>query len=142
MKKTCNRCNVEKDIGEYYKNSKRTYPYCKECARSKYAQKHYKDNKTKYKLRSKSRSQKLKIGWREFKSQFKCSKCAEERWWVLDFHHLNKELKEGLLTDLFYNSSRDMFEKELAKCIPLCRNCHADLHFWERENKNTGKVLR
>jgi hypothetical protein len=132
--KQCNRCNEEKEITEFYKNSKRVYPYCKACARKTYAETHYQNNKELYLKRTAGRNKMLRKSWIEFKSKFKCTKCNENRHWCIDFHHVDSSLKEGLIPKFFKERSREVFEKEFNKCIPLCRNCHADLHYNERQN--------
>jgi hypothetical protein len=133
--KICNRCNEEKELTEFYKNSKRFYPYCKACAKKAYAEKHYQENKEIYLTRTAKRNRALRDSWLEFKSQFKCTKCGESRHWCLDFHHVDSSTKEDTLPKIYKERSREAFEAEFKKCIPLCRNCHADLHYKERQNK-------
>src|SRR5574338_916896 len=45
----------------------------------------------------------------------------------LDFHHKNPNEKEFNLSDL-RSASWEKYEKELRKCIILCRNCHGEVH--------------
>lgn len=117
--KTCNRCHVEKDVSEFYKNSKRVYPYCKACAKTKYAQKHYQDNKEKYKEKAKNRTRALMQEWFAFRQTLKCSNCNEDRHWVIDLHHVDRDLKEGLIRDFFFHRSKKLFEQELKKVHTL-----------------------
>lgn len=130
--RTCNRCNQSKLETDFYKNSKRIYPYCKACAKKAYADKHYKENKDKYLKSASIKGLELRKEWVEFKSQYSCQECGESRHWVLDFHHIDSSKKEGLVSRFFFNNSMTKFKEELDKCIPLCRNCHADLHYRER----------
>jgi transcriptional regulator len=58
----------------------------------------------------------------------KCEMCQEERPWLLEFHHINKDDKESEFNKL-YHQSWDEIEKELQRCILVCRNCHGDIHF-------------
>lgn len=58
----------------------------------------------------------------------KCSccgydKCAE----ALDFHHLNPQEKEFLISDRDLNNWKTI-KKELDKCIVVCANCHREIH--------------
>jgi transcriptional regulator with XRE-family HTH domain len=64
----------------------------------------------------------------------KCSKCGYQGKNVgsLDFHHLDKSQKsfginKALLRKIKVSISD--IEKELSKCIVLCRNCHRKIHF-------------
>jgi len=128
--KICSQCNIEKDETYFYKNKKYgLFPYCKLCAKKKYAEKHYQDNKQLYKERTLKRHKQLRDDWIEFKKQFSCSICGESRYWCIDFHHVDSKTKEDVLPRIFKNNSREMFEAELKKCIPVCRNCHADIHY-------------
>ena len=130
--KKCNRCNVEKPLTEYYKNSKRVYPYCKACAKQKYAKTHYESNKELYKQRAKSSQQKLIEEYREYKSKCSCQVCGETRHWCLSFHHTDPSQKDiEVATILTYNNRKRLFE-EIEKCIVVCHNCHADIHYQER----------
>jgi predicted HNH restriction endonuclease len=47
---------------------------------------------------------------------------------ALDFHH-SLENKEGNITTLIKNGSRQKVLKEAKKCMLLCANCHRELHF-------------
>lgn len=75
----------------------------------------------------------LKNYIQEIKSHSKCSVCGEERWWVLDFHHLRDKKYE--IPELARSGcSLDILKAELEKCIILCANCHRDLHHHKRSN--------
>ena len=57
--------------------------------------------------------------------------CGEDRWYVLDFHHIgdkdfniSQKVQEGC--------SLDTIKKEIEKCIVLCANCHREVHYKER----------
>lgn len=130
--KTCNRCLVSKPQTEFYKNSKRVYPYCKECSRRSYAEPHYKLNKEDYLDSAKENCSKFLAFYRSLKGELSCTKCGEGRWWVLDFHHVDPSKKEYNISNLARKYNKDKLLREIEKCIPLCRNCHADLHHWER----------
>ncbi len=58
----------------------------------------------------------------------KCNKCGENREYLLDFHHLEKEKKENTISFLIVRGRfKDMFE-EIKKCVLLCANCHREFH--------------
>lgn len=55
----------------------------------------------------------------------------------LDFHHVNPEDKKFPLTLSDMNRSGKSIVEELIKCILLCKNCHAKLHYEENKNDIT-----
>ncbi|MBR9701336.1 hypothetical protein GOV13_00255 [Candidatus Pacearchaeota archaeon] len=59
----------------------------------------------------------------------KCQKCGYNNkcFAVFDFHH-QKGDKEGNVSLLLKNESRQKLLKEIKKCILLCANCHRELH--------------
>jgi Zn finger protein HypA/HybF involved in hydrogenase expression len=68
----------------------------------------------------------------EYKSNCSCKKCGDVRPYVLDFHHVNPSEKEfdiGNATK--YSIAR--LKLELEKCITLCRNCHSEFHYLEKQ---------
>lgn len=74
-----------------------------------------------------------------FKSQgCVARKCPTAEWWVLEHVHLievdhidptqkyrTRDGKSVHPSDMVYRYSHDTLMKELAKCQPLCPNCHA-----------------
>lgn len=63
----------------------------------------------------------------------KCSFCGENRLEVLEFHHVDKSLKEELITKLLDQRWSEV-EMEIKKCICLCCNCHRELHANEEKS--------
>lgn len=62
-----------------------------------------------------------------------CRECGERRSACLAFHHVDSRLKKidiGIAVHAGWSKKR--IEAELAKCIVLCGNCHAKLHWNER----------
>lgn len=59
----------------------------------------------------------------------KCKKCGYDKYLgAIEQHHLNPSIKKipiGRLTSCAVTNARLM---ELDKCIPLCANCHKELH--------------
>ena len=71
----------------------------------------------------------------EQKAQQKCAKCGESRGYVLDYHHLNPEEKETTIARMTSNKYKlEDIQKEVAKCIVLCANCHREFHHFEKQN--------
>ena len=115
--KTCSRCKETKNLltGFYTKNKKHTYVWCKSCA-----------NK-----RTIEWQQQRKIEAINYKGG-KCVKCGYNKYpGALDFHHLDPSKKDFAISRK-KNCSFDIIKPELDKCILVCRNCHAELHFDER----------
>jgi hypothetical protein len=64
----------------------------------------------------------------------KCEKCGYNKCIsALDFHHKNPEEKDYDISS-FRHKHWSLVKPELDKCDLLCRNCHAELHFYQREN--------
>jgi predicted HNH restriction endonuclease len=58
----------------------------------------------------------------------KCKVCGYNKCIsALEFHH-NQSNKEGNVSTLLKNGSRQKLLKEAEKCILLCANCHRELH--------------
>lgn len=55
-----------------------------------------------------------------------CVDCGEMDRDVLEAHHIKP--KGRPLAYLRYNGTINMIEEELAKCVPLCANCHKRRH--------------
>ncbi len=61
-----------------------------------------------------------------------CSKCGEPRWYVIDLHHRDQSEKIMDVCEMIHlNYSKERIEEEIAKCDPLCANCHREVHFLE-----------
>jgi hypothetical protein len=72
----------------------------------------------------------------------KCVKCDEDRWWVIDFHHKDPSLKfksVGVMLRSGYNWENDILP-EIAKCEPLCSNCHAKEHISPLYSKSVEEL--
>lgn len=63
----------------------------------------------------------------------KCSICGYSKCIAsLEFHHINPSEKSFALSTV-NNVSFERMEEEAKKCILICANCHAELHY----NQNT-----
>lgn len=139
--KLCNKCGEIKPISDFGKNKSKKdglQAYCKECTKI-YRHNHYIKNREVYIEQAKRRKEQGRMDLNNYKSKLVCSKCGEDRWWVLDFHHTNPDEKEGSISNLI--DSPNKLEKELEKCIVLCSNCHRDLHFQLDQNKERHNVV-
>lgn len=67
----------------------------------------------------------------------KCEHCGEERFYVIDFHHLDPSVKVIEISQIrgrSWTSDRKISaaQNEISKCIQLCSNCHREFHHLER----------
>lgn len=104
---------------------------CRMC-HSKYRRKHYLANKQKYVDKARVWTRSFRDWWKDYKKQFKCSNCQENHPACIDFHHPNDDKLSTVAALIPYGNKEKIIE-EIAKCIPLCRNCHAKVH-WEELN--------
>lgn len=66
-----------------------------------------------------------------------CQKCDETHPATLQFHHLDPSTKSFSINRAVMKCrSWDEIESEIEKCIVLCANCHAKLHYEERRGSN------
>lgn len=64
----------------------------------------------------------------------KCFNCGFDKWKAsLDVHHLDPSKKDVAFSTIRY-WTRDKIDKEIEKCVLLCRNCHAAHHSGELIN--------
>ena len=145
-RKVCRKCNIEKDITEFYKHSKtldRRQSYCKKCSherRMQYGQYHKSHKKKEGKLikyhceesnHIATTSELIKSLLSKIIKKFaRCKKCGEDDSDCLQFHHLDKFSKSFTLSNEVKDSSVTLasFLREIMKCEILCANCHSKIH--------------
>jgi hypothetical protein len=131
--KKCSKCQTVKNINEFYKNAGN----CKPCQHA-YNKKHNQKNIERYrKYQNKAVKKIYKRGqtlMNKHRAIVGCQKCGEKRYWMIDYHHLDPSTKDHPVT-YYKTSSMKALKREIRKCIPLCRNCHADFHYQEKTNK-------
>ena len=141
--KVCNRCKEKKKLSEFNKNKKskdNLQRTCRNCTKEQHDI-WYKDNKETQILKNKKVRANKKEKYDELKKSFVCSKCKDDRWYVLDFHHIDPSNKLGEISILVNFSMKKVYD-ELKKCVPLCKNCHAEFHHLERQfNITTEEYL-
>ena len=93
------------------------------------------DNIKKKILRNKKRKQ-----FDEYKKTQCCKHCGNNDFRVLCFHHLDLTLKDIEISKLSQDRCWEKIKKELDKCICLCLNCHAILHYKEKLGSVVTKV--
>lgn len=68
----------------------------------------------------------------DYKKERCCTVCGLKDYRVLDFHHQNPKEKEWNIPKMVGNKcTLDGLKKEIAKCVLVCRNCHAIIHYDE-----------
>lgn len=117
----CPCCNQIKQKTEFYfSGGKLAQRLCKACVREKEKQR-YKNHK-----------QELN----NYKIEHSCAKCGCNKFYVIDFHHIDPSIKDFTIASNPRKSMKSLI-KELEKCIPLCSNCHREFHYLEREKNIT-----
>jgi len=118
--KVCACCQIKKELLKdfYTKNGKYSHAWCKTCS-----------NKNTVAIQ-----QNKKIQAVNYKGG-KCVKCNYSKYvGALEFHHPDPSKKDFTIAQR-KNCSLEAIKSELDKCILLCKNCHAELHFEERSRK-------
>lgn len=129
MKKTCITCGKTKPEKEFdlkSKESSKRRSKCKSC-QLEYQRQHYKKNKDVYKQNSKKQREKNKaINYENLMVYLKdhpCVDCGENDPVVLTFDHVKGEKKDHVGRMLSTRCWKQV-EKEIAKCVVRCANCH------------------
>lgn len=135
--KICSKCKMELPIDMFrWKNKAqgKKHSQCKAC-QSKQEHQHYLENQERREtIRLRTDVQKRNnIEFIENKKLQGCAKCKDKRFYVLDFHHVNPEQKDGTIAHMIKSSSIEKLVEEVDKCILLCANCHREFHYLEKE---------
>lgn len=109
-------------------------------ANKKASAKHYQNNTTKTKARTKENRMEYKRMWLEFKAKVECAACGFAHPAAMDFHHTDPSNKLGAVHEFARNKSWKKAYAEAAKCIVLCANCHRIHHYELREEKKAKKL--
>ena len=97
-------------------------------SRSEYDSLRYQKNKEHRKSQVKERNDKHQSMVREIKLEKGCSHCGtKEDVTRLQFHHVDSSSKKFNIAESRSNSWENI-EKEMAKCIILCQECHTNEH--------------
>jgi ferredoxin len=69
-----------------------------------------------------------------------CEACGSKHpFYVLEFHHRNSEAKDNEISNMISTDySRDAIVREVKKCMVVCRNCHAEIHWRESNGNESG----
>jgi len=95
----------------------------------KYRRDYYYRNKEEHYQRNRKQASKIRSFIKSVKKASKCVVCGEKDIRCLDFHHKNPKIKEKAISQVFrVGWSLSHLEKEIAKCVILCSNCHRKKH--------------
>lgn len=100
-----------------------------------YHAKYYAENSAKAKKHKKAYEKRNKEFITRVRKRLHCLKCELKIWYLIEFHHLDPSKKYKSVTDLQFNAySIKTIKEEVRKCVPICRNCHMEYHYLERQN--------
>lgn len=130
--KICSKCKEDLPVEQFSTKKGKLQSYCKSCHKE-YRQQHYIDNKQKYIDKAAQYRKEFYKWFEELKKTLKCQSCGEDRYWVLDFHHIDSQTKDNEVSNLVNTCSKTKVLEEIDKCKVLCSNCHRDLHYQEKQ---------
>jgi len=108
----CFVCNKTKALEEFSWVNGHQINRCKKCSSSE----------------TRKRQEKHVKAFQEFKSFFQCLRCGEDDIYCLDFHHKDPSQKKFAISTRGARALTAEVLEEIAKCVVLCKNCHAKLH--------------
>lgn len=79
-----------------------------------------------------ARKRKIAKWLRDYKSTLHCSRCPEDDFRVLEFHHVNGDKEFNVSDAATTGLSVKNILKEINKCEVICSNCHKRIHYDER----------
>lgn len=76
----------------------------------------------------------------EYRKTLSCARCKEDHPACLSFHHTDPKTKKYTVADMPNRGcSVALIKKEIEKCLVLCHNCHAKLHYEQEERPWTQR---
>lgn len=130
LMKTCCSCKIEKPVAQFRRDRTRKdgrNSSCKICKRA-YQSKQYKEKYSKSRaVRDKKLRDENRLRLTEYKASLGCKYCSEKESVCLEFHHMDMSDKDfGIASNT--HRTWPYIEKEIAKCIVVCSNCHKKIH--------------
>ncbi len=129
-KKRCTKCNEEKLLRDFRKDSRRSdnrQSACKVCMRSLQRSSYMVRYGPKVRTRNNQRALEMRARVAQYKAERGCSLCSERVLQCLDFHHLDPDEKDFQMSRVS-TQSWERILKEINKCILVCKNCHTKIH--------------
>ena len=133
---TCRICKEEKDeelfvSNKHKKNGK--INLCKKCKSIK-DKESYDRRVDKITAQKKEKIANFREEYNRLKEGKKCIKCGDDRFYVLDFHHISENGKDFNIGSMAWRSLNiEKIKKEADKCFIICSNCHREFHYLEKE---------
>lgn len=90
--------------------------------------KNWERRKAKHYENQKARRLATAIWFKEYKKSLSCV-CGENHPACLDFHHPNDDKEANVSELVCAGVARKTILKEIAKCVVICKNCHAKEHY-------------
>lgn len=130
--KNCKGCNTDKRESEFHRHSNRAdglQVYCKLCKslRSSNSFKSKPELRALQVERNRFNRTANRDYVRAFKEKSGCMFCSEDPPSALDLHHIDPTVKDSAVSQMLYNC-KEKIDKEIAKCVVLCSNCHRKHH--------------
>ena len=134
----CNRCQKEKAVSEFnwrYKLMGIRQPTCRDCQNKQKAGWYEKNRET---HKANTRTNKLNNRavaqayiW-DYLACHPCVDCGEPDPVVLEFDHVRGRKKDTVTNMAQHGYSIEAIQKEIAKCVVRCSNCHRRKTYRER----------
>jgi len=110
-----------------------------------YRRKYFQDHHERMTAQSLANSRKLREWFQDYKGKMKCSRCGQsfpDCPGIIEFHHEGEgaETRDHVISNLITKRvPLARLQAEIAKCIPICANCHRKLHYDLRESVQKKK---
>lgn len=139
--KRCGHCKRELELSLFQVDTRAKSGYsswCRDCKREASRRYYAKEGSA-----GKLRNQLTYKARRSLKQRFvamlggKCSRCGYDEFiGALDFHHVDSASKDHEIARLLTVNRNNIavIEAELTKCVLLCKNCHAFIHWGYHES--------
>lgn len=127
--KTCSCCKKDFPIEKFaFKNKAlgKRNSMCNDCRHERQKISYYKHHKSNLN-RIKQYKKDNKEWFFKFKKTLSCCVCGESESSCLDFHHIDSNEKDFVISDMIESSKNKILE-EINKCACLCANCHRKYH--------------
>lgn len=86
-------------------------------------------------VQKRERKRRLKAWIRDLKTSLACADCGGRfHWAAMTFDHLPGKEKRGEVSNLLMAGYYGVLIEEMAKCEPVCANCHAVRTFLRRSS--------
>lgn len=138
--KLCPRCERVLPIDHFHRKGGQRHSFCKDCQKVLRSNSYYK-NRSYYRDKVKERERETNLWLQEYKNGLSCSRCGFSHPAAIQFHHRDADGKTVNLSVAARKGwGKERLLEELAKCDPLCANCHFILHWEERRKSGDASV--